>query len=271
MYQSIKKLIESHSFQNFIMILIILNGITMGMETSKNLVANYGSAFEWFNTFAITVFTIEVSLRIFVNRLAFFKDPWSLFDFFIVAISLIPASAGFEILRILRVLRLLRLISIVPQMRKITTALVKVIPGIASIGGLLSLFFYIFAIMATQLFSEKFPQWFGSLGESFYTLFQVMTLESWSMGIVRPVMEEFPLAWLFFVPFIFLATFIIVNLIIAIVVDAMNEMKDAESNELVEQQELVETKATQKELSKLREEIKELREIIVAKANKTNN
>ncbi len=267
MYQSIKKVIESNGFQNFIMILIILNGITMGMETSKSLVENYGGAFEWFNTFVITAFTIEVSLRIFINRLAFFKDSWSLFDFFIVAISLVPASAGFEILRILRVLRLLRLISIVPQMRKITTALVKVIPGIVSIGGLLSLFFYIFAIMATQLFSEKFPQWFGTLGESFYTLFQVMTLESWSMGIVRPVMEEFPLAWLFFVPFIFLATFIIVNLIIAIVVDAMNEMKDAELNELAEQQELIESKTIQQELAKLREEIKALREIIVPRAN----
>lgn len=265
MYQLIKKFIESSSFQNFIMILIILNGITMGMETSKSLVANYGSAFEWFNAFVITAFTIEVSLRIFINRLAFFKDPWSIFDFFIVAISLVPASAGFEILRILRVLRLLRLISIVPQMRKITTALVKVIPGIVSIGGLLSLFFYIFAIMATQLFSEKFPQWFGTLGESFYTLFQVMTLESWSMGIVRPVMEEFPLAWLFFVPFIFLATFIIVNLIIAIVVDAMNEMKDAEASELAEQQEVIDSETTQQELAKLREEIKALRELMVSK------
>jgi len=246
------------------MILIILNGITMGFETSKQLATDYGSFFEWFNFFVITVFTIEVSLRIYINRAAFFKDSWSIFDFIIVAISLVPASAGFEILRILRVLRLLRLISIVPQMRKITTALVTVIPGIASIGGLLTLFFYIFAIMSTQLFGEKFPEWFGTLGESFYTLFQVMTLESWSMGIVRPVMEEYPLAWLFFVPFIFLATFIIVNLIIAIVVDAMNEMKESEEEHIIGELHSGED-ATKLEIQKLRNDIQELKTIIVSR------
>ncbi len=271
MFHIIKRLIESSHFQNFIMALIILNGITMGMETSKQLAANYGRFFEWFNIFVITAFTIEVSLRIYINRLAFFKDAWSLFDFFIVAISLVPTSAGFEILRILRVLRLLRLIAIVPQMRKVTTALIKVIPGILSIGGLLSLFFYIFAIMATELFSEKFPQWFGTLGESFYTLFQIMTLESWSMGIVRPVMEEFPLAWLFFVPFIFLATFIIVNLIIAIVVDAMNEMKEddvkkgkAREEHIIDEMHSCDD-ATRAAFLKLHSEIKELKALIIAK------
>jgi len=261
MYHSIKKFIESSTFQNFIISLIILNGITMGLETSKQMAANYGSFFKWFNIFVISIFTIEVSLRIYIHRSAFFKDAWSLFDFFIVAISLVPASAGFEILRILRVLRLLRLVSVVPQMRKITTALVTVIPGIASIGGLLTLFFYIFAIMSTQLFGETFPQWFGTLGESFYTLFQIMTLESWSMGIVRPVMETYPLAWVFFVPFIFLATFIIVNLIIAIVVDAMNEMKEAEEENIIGELQITDD-STKHELQLIRNELKELKALI---------
>lgn len=261
MHHSIKKLIESAFFQNFIISLIILNGITMGLETSKQLSADYGSLFNWFNIFVISIFTIEVSLRIYIHRSAFFKDAWSIFDFIIVAISLVPASAGVEILRILRVLRLLRIISVVPQMRKITTALVTVIPGIASIGGLLTLFFYIFAIMATELFGEKFPEWFGTLGESFYTLFQIMTLESWSMGIVRPVMEAFPLAWIFFVPFIFLATFIIVNLIIAIVVDAMNEMKESEEEHIIEEFHSSDD-ATKQELQKIRNELKELKVLL---------
>ena len=262
MLRTIKKLIEISQFQNFIMVLIILNGITMGMETSKDLAADYGSFFKWFNFFVITAFTIEVSLRIYAYRTSFFKDPWSIFDFIIVGIALVPASAGFEILRILRVLRLLRLISIVPQMRKIMTALITVVPGILSIGGLLSLFFYIFAIMSTQLFGDQFPEWFGTLGESFYTLFQIMTLESWSMGIVRPIMEAYPLAWLFFVPFIFLATFIIVNLIIAIVVDAMNEMKEEEREQITDALPLYDD-ATKLEVKKLRNEIKELKVLIV--------
>ncbi len=228
MHQVIKNFVTHKHFQNFIMLLIILNGITMGIETSKEYASKYAVFFEIFNTFVMTTFTIEIILRIYVHKTAFMKDPWSVFDFVIVAMSLVPTSAGFEIFRILRVLRLFRLMTVVPQMRKIISALLSVIPGIASIAALLSLFFYIFGIMATQLYGDNFPQWFGTLGESFYSLFQIMTLESWSMGIVRPIMEVHPLAWVFFVPFIFFATFIIVNLIIAIVVDAMNEMNEEE-------------------------------------------
>ncbi len=262
MYQKIKLLVESKLFQNFIIALIVINGITMGLETSKSLSSNYHSWFELFNTLVIVIFTIEIILRIYVHKKAFFKDPWSLFDFTIVAISLVPASGGLEIFRVLRVLRLFRLITVVPQMRKIVAALLGVIPGILSIAGLLMLFFYIFAIMSTQLFGERFPEWFGTLGESFYTLFQIMTLESWSMGIVRPVMEVYPHAWIFFIPFIFLATFIIVNLIIAIVVDAMNEMNEQEEQHIISEVHSSEN-SVQKELLKLQNEIKELKEILV--------
>ncbi len=207
MYNSVKNIIENSLFTKFITYLIILNGITMGFETSKEFIANYGVYTTIFNQLVISIFTIEILLRIYVHRLSFFKDPWSIFDFTIVAISLVPVSAGFEILRVLRVLRLFRLITVVPQMKKIVSALLSVIPGMLSVIALMTLFFYIFAIMATQLFGEKFPQWFGTLGESFYTLFQIMTLESWSMGIVRPVMEIYPYAWVFFVPLFLLQHF----------------------------------------------------------------
>lgn len=264
MYHTIKHLVESSKFQNFIMGIIILNGITMGFQTSKSFATNYHTYFELFNIFVVTVFTIEIALRIYVHKKSFFKDPWSLFDFTIVAISLVPANAGFEIFRVLRVLRLFRIITVVPQMRKIITALLSVIPGIASIAALLTLFFYIFAIMATQLFGEQFPEWFGTLGESFYTLFQIMTLESWSMGIVRPIMEVYPLAWIFFVPFIFMSTFIIVNLIIAIVVDAMNEMNANEEEQIIETVQSSEN-ASKREIVKLRNDIQELKELIISK------
>ena len=259
--QMIQKIVESSKFQNFIMGLIVLNGITMGFETSKSLALEYGTFFTVFNTFVVTVFTIEIILRISVYKGAFFKDPWSIFDFIIVAVSLVPASAGFEIFRVLRVLRLFRLITVVPQMKKIIVALLSVIPGIGSIAALLTLFFYIFAIMATQLFGEKFPEWFGTLGESFYTLFQVMTLESWSMGVVRPIMEVYPFAWVFFVPFIFMATFIIVNLIIAIVVDAMNEMNSSEEDHIIEEFHSSED-IMKSEIQNLRGDIKELKVLL---------
>ncbi len=264
MYRTLHSLVESYKFQNFIMGLIILNAITMGLETSKSFATDYHTFFELFNMLVVAIFTIEIGLRIYVHKASFFKDSWSLFDFTIVAISLVPASAGFEIFRVLRVLRLFRLVTVVPQMRKIVSALLAVIPGIASIAGLLTLFFYIFAIMSTQLFGEKFPEWFGTLGESFYTLFQIMTLESWSMGIVRPIMEVYPLAWIFFIPFIFMATFIIVNLIIAIVVDAMNEMNAQEEDTIIEAVHSKEEGMIE-EIQQLRNDIKELKALMVLK------
>lgn len=239
----------------------------MGLETSKEYASDYAGFFELFNTLVITIFTIEIVLRIYVHKVAFFKDSWSIFDFIIVAISLVPTGAGFEIFRVLRVLRLFRLMTVVPQMRKIITALVSVIPGIASIAILLSLFFYIFAIIATQLYGEDFPQWFGTLGESFYSLFQIMTLESWSMGIVRPVMEVYPLAWIFFVPFIFVSTFIIVNLIIAIVVDAINVLHTEEEEHITS--EIHSNEDSMKvEIQSLREDIRTLKELLEEKTFK---
>ena len=262
MYKKIENFIESKSFQNFIIGLIVINGITMGLATSKDAMANFGTFIDMFDTFVITIFTIEIALRIYVHRGSFFKDPWSLFDFFIVSISLMPTTGGFEILRILRVLRLLRLITVIPQMRKIVMALVKVMPGMASIAGLLSLLFYIFAIMAVQLYGESFPQWFGTLGESFYTLFQIMTLESWSMGIVRPIMDVHPWAWAFFVPFVLIATFIMINLIIAVVVDAMAELQNDDEH-IIEEIHSNEDH-TKLEIVKLRDEISELKKLIIA-------
>ncbi|MEA1879025.1 MAG: ion transporter [Campylobacterota bacterium] len=262
MYQNIKTLIESTYFQNFIIGLIILNGITMGLETSKSISQTYGSLIELFDVFVITVFTIEILLRIFVHRVSFFKDSWSIFDFIIVAISLVPSGAGFEILRILRVLRLFRLITVVPQMRKIVSALLGVIPGMLSIAALMALIFYVFSIMAVNLYGEDFPQWFGTLGESFYTLFQVMTLESWSMGIVRPIMEIYPNAWAFFIPFVFIATFVMINLIVAIVVDAMAAINNEEEDHIMEQAEVNEAKL-ENEIASLRSDVKELKALLI--------
>lgn len=257
----IKSLVESKKFQNFIIILIILNGITMGLETSKFISQTYGNLINIFDKFVIIIFTIEVSLRIYAHRFSFFKDPWSLFDLFVVIISLIPSSGSFSVLRSLRVLRLFRLITVVPQMRKIVTALISVIPGMLSIVGLMSLIFYVFAIMAVNLFANTFPQWFGTLGESFYTLFQIMTLESWSMGIVRPIMEIHPYAWVFFVPFIFVATFVMINLVVAIIVDAMAILKD-EEKEIIKEVQISENDV-KTEIISLKEEIKDLKKIIL--------
>jgi voltage-gated sodium channel len=190
--------------QNGILTLIIINAVTLGLETSPAAMRAWGPALTALDKAILAVFVVEIVLRIVAHRGAFFRDAWSVFDLSVVAIQLVPASGPFAVLRALRVLRIL---TIVPSMRRVVGGLLAAIPGLSSIAVVLGLLFYVFAVIATNLFGADFPEWFGTLGGSLYTLFQVMTLESWSMGIVRPVMELHPSAWAFFIPFILLATF----------------------------------------------------------------
>ena len=258
--------IQHSAVQNFIIILILINAILLGMETSATIMDFAGPFILVLDKLILAVFVAEISIRLYVFRSAFWRDPWSLFDFIVVAIALIPASGPFSVLRALRVLRVLRLLTMVPSMRRVVGALLAAIPGLGSIGLMLLVFYYVFAVIATNLFGQSHPEWFGTLGQSFYTLFQIMTLESWSMGIVRPVMETFPYAWAFFVPFILVATFTMLNLFIAIIVSAMQSYSEAEHRETVEALHLTEQhieKDLHHELQYLRSEIDDLKQIIL--------
>lgn len=217
--------------QQGIMALIVINAVLMGMETSSTLMAQYGTVLQVLDKAILSAFVVEIALRLFVHRAAFFRDPWSLFDFAVVGIALVPASGPFAVLRALRVLRVLRMLTIVPSMRRVVGALLSAIPGLSSIALVLLLVFYVFAVIATHLFSAAFPDWFGHLGRSLYTLFQIMTLESWSMGIARPVMEVHSYAWMFFIPFIMVTTFAVVNLLVGLIVNSMQDAHQEESNE----------------------------------------
>jgi len=223
--------VEAPRVQRVIIALIALNAITLGLETSPAVMDRVGPWLLALDKTLLAIFTVEIGLRLIAHGGRFFRDPWSVFDFVVVGVALIPATEGFSVLRALRVLRILRLISVVPRMRMVVHALLTAIPGIASIVALLALIFYVAAVMATKLFGAEFGDWFGSVPKSLYSLFQIMTLESWSMGIVRPVMEVFPFAWAFFVPFILIATFTVLNLFIAVVVSAMQSEHDAERKE----------------------------------------
>ena len=229
--QALKSLVESNTFQRFIIAVIIVNAVTLGLETSTSAMATAGGVLYLLDRIALSIFVIEIVLKLLVYRQNFFRDGWNVFDFLVVGVTLAPTGEGVAVLRALRILRALRLVSVVPSMRKVVNALLKAIPGMTSVLTLLMLVFYVAAVMSTKLFGEAFPEWFGSIGASFYTLFQVMTLESWSMGIVRPVMEVYPLAWLFFIVFILLTTFAVLNLFIAIVVDAMTVVEHKEQDQ----------------------------------------
>jgi voltage-gated sodium channel len=259
------RFINLHLFQHTIMALIVINAISLGLETDPGIMASYGGPILLLDSVILAVFVIEISLRIYVHRWQFFRDPWSLFDFAVIAIALIPSSGTFSVLRALRVLRVLRILSIVPSMRRVVGALLASIPGLASIALVLLLIYYVFAVIATNLFGHAFPQWFGNIGASLYTLFQIMTLESWSMGISRPIMETYPYAWTFFIPFILIATFTMLNLFIAIIVNAMQRFTESETKAtvvaVVQAQEHIEADI-QGEMKALRGEICELKQLL---------
>ncbi|HEY0634544.1 MAG TPA: ion transporter [Gammaproteobacteria bacterium] len=254
--------IESSRVQGSIIALILINAITLGLETSPAVMTDYGALLHRLDTLILAVFVVELASKLIAFGTRFFRNPWNLFDFIIIAIALVPASGPLAVLRALRVLRVLRLISMLPRLRLVVEALLLAVPGILSIAALMLLIFYVAAVMATGLFGGQFPEWFGSIGASMYTLFQVMTLESWSMGIARPVMEVYPLAWLFFVPFILIATFTMLNLFIAIIVNTMQSMHDAEmksEQQAIEAAVHEESLLVSQELRALREEIRTLK------------
>jgi len=212
--------------QHTVLALIIFNAIVLGLETSPTVMATWGPLLLGLDRAILAIFVVEIVLRIVAHRGAFFRDPWSVFDFLVVAVALVPATGELAVLRALRVLRVLRVLTLVPSMRRVVGGMLAAIPGLSSVALVLLLLFYVFAVITTKLFGASFPEWFGSLGRSLYTLFQVMTLESWSMGIVRPVMAVYPWAWAFFVPFILIATFTMLNLFIGIIVNAIQRFAD---------------------------------------------
>ena len=221
--------VEHKYFIAIISVLIVINAFTLGMETSTGLIGDYGAAFHLFDKLVVAIFAIEIVLKLYCYRLAFFKVGWNVFDFVIIVISLMPHAGPFAILRALRILRLLRLLTLVPQMRNVIGALFHAIPGMASVIGILFIIVYVFSVLGTQFFSASANEivqfHFGDVGSSMYTMFQLMTLDDWT-DVANATMEEYPWAWAYFLPFIILTSFAVLNLFIGIIVDALNIVKE---------------------------------------------
>jgi voltage-gated sodium channel len=250
--------LDSAPVQRILISLILLNAAILGMETSQSLMAAWGTWLIRADQTILAVFVIEIALRLAAQRLRYFRDPWNVFDFVVVAIALLPASGPLAVLRALRVLRVLRLITLVPSMRRVVGGLLSALPGLGSVGAIILIIFYVSAVIATKLFSADFPALFGDLAKSTFTLFQVMTLEGWAMEVVRPVMEIHPQAWIFFLVFILTSTFTLLNLFIAVIVNAIQE------EHLAEQAPAKDTAATSAEVAELRQEIAALRRLLEA-------
>lgn len=254
----LQQIINTRRWEQAVIAVIVLNAITLGLETDERVMARAGGVMHALDRIILAVFAAELGLRIYAFRLSFFKEGWNLFDFVIVAIALIPASGPFAVLRSLRILRLLRLVSTVPSLRKVVSGLLAALPGMGSIMLLMLLVFYVGAVMATNLYGPAFPEWFGTLQRSFYTLFQIMTLDSWSMGIVRPILEVHPYAWAFFIPFVLCTAFAVLNLLIGVIVSAMQSETEALA-EADRQALQSETEVVLAEVRALRREVVELR------------
>ena len=249
---------ESTFWERTVVSLIVANAAIIGMETSRSIMAGFGELLAAADTLIVAIFAVEIALRIFAYGRAFWRDGWNIFDFLIIAIALLPTSGGLSILRSLRIIRALRLISTVKSMRRVMGGMLTAIPSMGAVIALLALIFYVCAVIATKVYGPDFPDKFGTLGQSFFSLFQIMTLEGWADGFVVPVMEKYPYAWIFFILFMLVTSFTVLNLFIGIIVDAMQSEQEAEWNE-----DRAQSKASFAtiiaELQALREEIATLR------------
>ncbi len=257
-----REFIERPAVTNSILGVIIFNAITLGLSTSHTVQASIGDTLSMIDKVVLTIFVIELLIKFYAYGLRFFSNAWNIFDLVVVGLGLLPDKGGLSALRGLRVIRAMRLLSVIPQMRAVVQALLDALPGMGAVIIMISIVFYVFGVMATLMYGPGFDEWFGTLGRSLYSLFQIMTLESWSMGIVRPVMEAHPMAWAFFVPFIIITAFSVLNLFIGLLVNTMQAAVEADAEaEFSNLRELVktETDIVDAHVVELLEEVRALR------------
>jgi len=267
--ESLGNLVDHTITQRFIVFVLLLNAITLGLDTAPEIMAEYGELIDTVNTIIPVIFVIEVGSRLIARGKRFFKESWNIFDIIIISVSFLPSGSAFSALRALRVLRVLHVISLVPRMRHVVAAMIRSLPQIGSIVALLIIISYISAVIVTHLYGADYPELFGSIGRSMLTLFQLMTLEGWAAEVVRPVMETHPNSVFLFIPYMLMTAFAILNLFTAVLVDSMQILQQNYSYERSQQStakvvtdEMVDVKA---DLLALTQEIRQLRDDIARK------
>jgi voltage-gated sodium channel len=227
--ENLKKNIERPIFEYFILSIVLLNAIILGLSTDNRLTLKYDNFFNLISEICLWIFIVEAGLKIFTYNWSYFKSSWNIFDFTIVLLSSLQFSnislsfRLFRIFKLLRTIRIAKTFSALKPLRILTESIIKSIPSIGWAGVMLFIIFYIYSIIVTFSYSETFPEFFGSLSRSYYTLFQIMTFESWSMGIVKPIMELHPNSWVIFISFILISSYVMLNVVMGVVVNAISE------------------------------------------------
>lgn len=242
-------------YEYFMLLVIIINTISIGIETSTTLSDNFRKLLTITDQICLFIFIAELLFKAVVYNRNFFGEKridengdeyfhinrWNISDLLIVLVSsfsTLPYFAVFRTFRILRSFKIIKairsfrivksfkLVNEVSSLRTIFKGLLKAIPGIIATFSFLAIFAYAYAIIGTNIFSEEFPQFFGSLGTSILTLCQVTTFDSWFSGITRPITQVYPWAWIYFVSYAFIAASVIMNVIVGIIVDSMGKERE---------------------------------------------
>lgn len=256
--QFAERLVNRAAFEYTIIALILGNGVLLGLGTFPPLEQQYGDLLHLGNQIVLAVFIIEALMKMIAVAPRvdmYFRDGWNVFDFLVIVFSLVPATGEFAMIaRMARLLRVLRLISAIRELRLIVAALVRSIPSVGHVMLLMSILVYIYAIIGYQLFHEHDPTHWRNLGTSVLTLFNIITLEGWTV-ILDNAMQLHTWAWLYFVSYVIIGTFVVINLFIAIIINNLDEAKDERLRELeppVSREELLrELRSTQDALRRL--------------------
>lgn len=272
--ETIGDIVDHKISQRFIVLLLFVNALTLGLETSDEIMTTYGSWIGRINDEIPYIFVVEIAARLIARGGRFFKEAWNIFDVIIITISFLPSGNAFSALRALRILRVLHVISLVPRMRHVVAAMIRSLPQIGSIVALLLIISYISSVIVTHLYGVDYPELFGSIGRSMLTLFQLMTLEGWAAEVVRPVMETHPYSVLLFIPYMLMTAFAILNLFTAVLVDSMQLIQQNYSYERSENETRSIIKAeladVKDDLTGLTAEIKKLRTDIESQSKSSN-
>ncbi|WP_236700366.1 ion transporter [Allosalinactinospora lopnorensis] len=253
------RIVDSGWFQYTVVAVIVLNAISLGLETYEDEFAALAGRFETAERVFVSIFVVELVLKIYARGPAFFRDAWNWFDLIVVVIALVPTSEGFSVLRLLRTLRILRLVSVIPHMRQVVGALFRSVPGMGTVISLLLIIIYTAAVLGEKLFQEIAPEYFGDLGTTLYTLFMVMTTENWP-DVADAVMEEQPMAWVFFVVYMVATAFIALNLVIGVIVTSMEQEVNSQRWAADQELELEQHNELMTQLGGLAEQVERLTE-----------